>query len=179
MQQRPTLFIDFDDVLCLNNPYGGMHLRHALLHPSEVPADFWERLFSPEAVAALNELVAATRPRTVLTSSWISLLDKKHFVYAFEMTGLASVAAALHGHWDAEQPYGASRFTAIHEWLTANHNGEPFLVLDDHDSGEGLLDSLWYKRGRVVLCDVGVGFHAGHLDMARHALKTPCRGDEI
>lgn len=179
MQQRPTLFLDLDDVLCLNRPYGGMHLRTALLHPSDVPADFWEHLFSAEAVAALNELVAEVRPRIVLTSSWISLLDRTHFVYAFEMTGLASVGIALHGHWDAEQHCGASRYMSIHEWLRVNHNGEPFLVLDDYDSGEGLLDSLWYKRGRVILCDVGVGFHAGHLDAARHALRTPCRGDEL
>lgn len=179
MQQRPTLFIDLDDVLCLNNPYGGMHLRQFLLRPSDTPADFWPTLFSPAATEALSALMEEMRPRTVLTSSWIGLLDRHHFVHAFEMTGLSSVGAALHGHWDAEHFYGASRFMSIRDWLSLNHNGEPFLVLDDHDSGEGLLESLWYKRGRVVLCDVGVGFHAGHLDTARYALRTPCRGDEI
>lgn len=87
-QHRPTLFLDFDDVLCPNTPYGGLHVQRAFARPTEAPPDLFERLFSQEAVEVLNKLVEEFSPGVVLTTSWLKLLDRAHFVDLFSRSGL-------------------------------------------------------------------------------------------
>lgn len=48
--------------------------------------------------------------------------------------------------------------------------GERFVVLDDAVSGTGLEGSALDMQGRLILCDVDVGLHAGHLPKVRRAL---------
>jgi len=98
---RPTLFLDADDVLCPNTPFGGLHVQRALARPHEAPSDLFERLFSTEAVDVLNQLLEEFSPRVVLTTSWLSMLDRPHFIEVFNRCRLPRVATALHAHWDA------------------------------------------------------------------------------
>lgn len=37
---RPLVFLDFDDVICINKPYGG---RDILESEANTPANLWER----------------------------------------------------------------------------------------------------------------------------------------
>ena len=70
----PIIFLDFDDVICLNAPYGGYDVC-----APDPPEDLWSKLFHPPAVAVLRVLVDEFDPRFVLTTSWLRLLDRSGF----------------------------------------------------------------------------------------------------
>lgn len=171
---RPVLFLDLDDTLCLNAPYGGLHARHVVRIPGSAPPDFYERLFASGAVAFMNTLLEEFQPSIVLTTSWLALLQREDFIEIFCRTGLRKVADALHAHWDAPSNRGASRLEAIDAWLARYHEeGQPVLILDDVSSGESLIGSFHESCGRAVLCEVDQGLNDGHLSMARQALRRP------
>lgn len=167
------LFLDLDEVLCLNESFGGRHAHHGAYNPGLCPPDLYTKLFSREAVDALNILLDEVEPRTVLTTSWVALLQRHHFVDLFRRTGLERVGTNFHPVWDAAADRGVSRLAAIDQWLARHHRDEPYLILDDIESGESLIDSTHAKVGRTVFCEVGRGFHAGHLPAALQALMTP------
>lgn len=170
---RPTLFLDVDDVLCPNAPFGGLHVQRALARPDEAPPDIFERLFSREAVDVLNDLLEEFSPRIVLTTSWLSMLDRRHFVDVFSRCRLPRVASALHEYWDAPTNRGTSRLQAIEKWLERHHQGQPILVLDDIQSGESIIDSFLHTSGRAVLCGATGCLQRRHLATARGALLRP------
>jgi HAD domain in Swiss Army Knife RNA repair proteins len=171
--QQGSLILDLDDTLCLSNPYGGYHARAALLRPAEAPRDIWVKLFHRAAVDALQELMAVARPKVALSTSWLAIMDRPHFVEVFRRTGLGALAESFHEHWDIQQNLGVSRHDAISAWLEAHHRGEPLLILDDPTSGESLIESVWDAAGHQILCEVDRGFHAGLLPKAIEALRTP------
>lgn len=166
----PLVFLDLDDVLCTGKPYGGYEVFQRFDDP---PADLWERLWHPPAAHALLELMREHRPQVVMTTSWLRLMERDGFVQLFRRTGLGIVAEAFHTAWQATQDAGSTRHAAIETWLIAHYAGEPFVVLDDVLSGSGLRGSRLDKAGCVVLCEVGVGLHAGHLPAVARALRTP------
>jgi hypothetical protein len=170
---RPILFLDIDDVLALNTHFGGRQVRSAMLAPDQAPAELYERVFSRPAIESLNVLVDEFSPAVVMTTSWLALLEKEHFVRLFRHTGVHITDESFHAVWDAPQNYGTSRQDAILRWLQQHHAGEPFLIIDDHSSGEGLVDSFLDDSGRVVLCAVDVGFNSSLLEAARSALQRP------
>lgn len=172
-ETNSLLFCDLDDVLCLGQPYGCAQARNSLLRPATAPHDLWSKLFEREAVQALKTLFDEFNPQVVITSSWLSLLDREHFIEVFDKTGLSCVAVNLHQHWDAPTDYGKSRLEAIDRWLDAHHDGEAVLILDDTASGESLIGSFHHESGRALLCQPNQGFHAGMLDAARLALRSP------
>ena len=161
---RPLLFLDFDGVLCVG-PYGARHVLS-----SSPPQDLHERLWHPTAVTALLLVLAEHRPQIILTTSWLRRLDRNAIANVFRRTGLAEVDASLHPVWSAPARLGESRLDAIESWLTAAYAGERFVVLDDIRSGSSLRDSRLDAVGCVLLCDVAVGLHAGHLSFIRQAL---------
>ena len=164
---RPLLFLDFDDVLCLQNPYGSQDVfqTHA-----ERPVDLWERLWHPPAAQTLLSIVEEHRPHIVITTNWLRLIERDGFAALFQRTGLGVIADVLHDAWDAPQDRGCTRYQAIEKWLWARYEGQPLVVLDDELSGTGLLGSRLDQAGCVVLCKAGVGLHAGHLPAVRSAL---------
>lgn len=170
---RPVLFVDIDDVLCLNEPFGCIHVRNALRSRTDAPPDLWARLFRAESVQALNSLLAEFNPKVVITSSWLSLLDRDDFIHVFQATGIEKLSSNFHEFWDAPTNYGTSRLDAIENWLQAHHAGEPILILDDPESGESLVDSFHHQAGRALLCEPGCGFNPTLLAAAARALRTP------
>jgi hypothetical protein len=63
------------------------------------------------------------------------------------------------------------RIALPHKYIRhAKTAGEPFVVLDDNESGTGLRASRHYKAGRVVLCEGGAGLQTKHLPVIRKAL---------
>lgn len=166
-QMRPLLFLDIDDVLCLNDPYGGRHLSIA-----PPPADLWARLFASSAVEVLNVVLEEHSPAVVLTTSWLQLLDRTGFETVFTRTGLPALGSALHERWEAPQNRGATRLQAVEAWLAKHHQEEAFVVLDDDESGTGLRGSRLDRQRRVVLCEVATGLQRHHLEPVRRALTT-------
>lgn len=170
---RPLLFLDLDDVIALNAPYTGRDAARAVNQPAKVPPDFHERLFARDAVAALNQLMSEFRPRVVLTTSWLRLVERNGFLSLFELGGVHIGAGDLHPVWEAPEIFGLGRGASIQRWFAKHHCGEQFLILDDDLSGATLRDTPWMLQGHVVLCKEEVGFHDGLLDAARAALRTP------
>ena len=163
---RPILFLDLDDVICINAPYGG----YDVFAPNQ-PGDLWERLFHKPAVETLLQITDEFQPHVVLTTSWLRLMDRGGFEALFVRTGLSKVASSLHPvAWEAPQGRGKTRLDAIAGWLSAHHEQEPFVVLDDSLSGTGLIGSSLHQSGAVVLCELGVGLTSDHLDQVRRAL---------
>ncbi|RYH30605.1 MAG: hypothetical protein EON54_21725, partial [Alcaligenaceae bacterium] len=146
---RPIIFLDIDDVLCPNQPYGGSHVFDALYNPERASPELYDKLFRKESIGVLNQLVAEFNPFVVLTTSWLLLLQRQHFVDLFNRSGLACVASNLHSHWGAFGNLGDSRLQVIEAWLEQHHAGEPILVLDDVISGESLVGSFLVDSGRV------------------------------
>ena len=162
----PLLFLDIDDVLCVNDPYGGLDV----ISPNP-PSDLHERLFHRPAVETLLAIVREHRPAVVMTTSWIRVLDRDAFETLFLRTGLDCVARAFHpAAWHAPAAPGETRLQAIEAWLARHHRGEPLVVLDDSVSGTGLAGSRLDDAARVVLCELRVGLHGGHLEFVRRAL---------
>lgn len=170
MKVRPLLFLDFDDVFCLNNPYGGYDV--AAPNP---PADLWEKLFHAPAVAILKAIVDEAQPQIVITTSWLRVFDKEGLEQVFERAGLSWIKASLHEQWEAPPLLRDNRANAIERWLLKHHAGEPFVVLDDHYSGTGLAASKMNRQGRVVLCKKDVGLLPEHLPLALAALRKQHR----
>jgi hypothetical protein len=167
---RPVIFLDLDDVLCLNSPYGGYDV---LTKPW--PDDLWQRLFVAEARFVLLAALHHTNSRVVVTTSWLRFLERSGFEAMFRETGLGAVADALHLEWEAPEDRGMTRCAAIDRWLSRHHDGEPYVVLDDECSGTGLRGSSHDRQGRVVLCAEGVGLRASDVTAINAALSTPCR----
>ena len=161
---RPLLFLDFDDVICVNAPYGG----YDVFAPNQ-PADLYDKLWHPPAVQALLAIIEEHQPLVVITSSWLMLMTRERFEALFRQTGLQAVVDALHPAWEAP-PERGSRLDAIERWLAVNYAGEPLVILDDARSGRGLPGSGLDRAGCVVLCAENVGLHAGHLPAVRAAL---------
>lgn len=162
---KPLVFLDLDDVICLNDPYGGYDV---LVQPR--PVDLWEKLFAQEATEVLLKVIREHRPRIVLTTSWVRLLQRSRLEKLFLVCGLGAVVECLHEECEAPQKSGESRLRAIERWLEQHHRGERYVVLDDHLSGTELEGSHIDRAGRLVLCDVGVGLKPSHLDRINRAL---------
>lgn len=169
---QPLLFLDFDDVICLNRPFGFYDVIAA--DPPPTP-EVWERLFDAGASAILQEVISAWRPRVVITSSWLMFLDHGGMLALLERTRLPCVAPALHPAWEAPPARGMTRWQSINAWLLAHHRGEPFAILDDPRSGSGLMKSPAHRQGRVVWCEEGVGLQDHHIGLLESAWQKRTR----
>lgn len=163
----PLVFLDFDDVICINAPYGAYDI-----FAPDPPDDIWALLFHAPAVETLRDIVEEFDPRFIITSSWLRLMERGGFERLFVRCGLQFVADRLHDAWEAPQAPYMSRLLSIQQWLARHHRGESFVVLDDAMSGTGLCDSRLHAQGRVILCQVNEGLHPGYLPEVRRALRN-------
>ncbi len=164
-----VVFTDIDDVLVLQRA------ADFDKHSPDLTADLCRRLLHPPAVQVLASLVDAGA-RLVITSNWTRFLRKDGFRELFNLGGYPTLSAALHPAWQAPKAPGGTRLDAVNTWLSAHHVGEPYAIIDDTDSGTGLRGSVHDLDGRLVLCQPGVGLHAGHLPQIEAALKVLPRG---
>lgn len=169
----PTVFLDFDDVICLNRNYGG----HSVFSP-DAPDELWERLFHPPAVEVLRELVDEFSPRFVLTTNWVRRVDRDGVADLLSRGGLIFLPGCLHDQWQAPTMTGRERREAIEAWIHLHHQGEPFVVVDDERSGADLTRSVFHADGRLVLCKPGEGLHRGYLPQIRSALTRSPESQE-
>ncbi|MDR3453166.1 MAG: HAD domain-containing protein [Rhodoferax sp.] len=161
------LFLDFDDVICLNNTCGGYDAIHALARVAKEPGlrfddfqDLWDQLFDANAKRYLKALHHKFSPWYVLTTSWWWLLEKDALEQILRRSGLEFVADNLHAGWATPKgPRPDVRAREISDWLGRNAEFvDGWVVLDDELSGTGLAD--WAAQSHtpfVVLCKENVG----------------------
>lgn len=174
---RPVLFLDFDDVICLNNPYGGYDALTALAEaaqegtPLRAEDELWSSLFDHQAIAHLKLVHDEFYPQYVLSTSWRWFFDRVLLVKTLELGGLGFVAQALHLAWATPQiSRRAYRAVEISNWLDQHpESAHSWAVLDDGLSGTGF--GTWPRERRqfVVLCQEGVGFQKEEFQSLKRA----------
>jgi len=193
----PVIFLDIDDVICINSPCGGFDAIAAVNGRHVNPAWVYQRLFEPGAVSALkqvhDEMDAAVR--YVISSTWRESFGREQLEVVFRRTGLSFVADRLQEGemWRTQPKFDRSRrIDEIAQWLDRHHQGEAFAILDDTHSGASLMptvqpasmlssnvpaprhsseSALHPFAGRVVLCDESVGLTSDHVPFILAALR--------
>jgi len=178
----PIVFLDIDDVLCLNDPYGGSDALEAVNGRGVDPDAVLREIFAAGPKRVLENLheQMGRRLRYVISSSWRQAFSRGQIERIFRSANLGFVAVGLHEEWKTPSgPWMTCRIEEIESWLRQHHRGEPFIVLDDDYScstpvgfDEGSPHPL---AERVVLCTVGAGLTAGHLAVIVDALRRPLR----
>lgn len=183
---RPVLFLDFDDVICLNQPYGGYDVLNAFSQASRdgtpINAEdvLWPRLFNKRATQYLQQVNEEFGPNYVLSTSWRWFFERDQLAKTLELSGLSFVAQNLHQDWTTPQiSRGAQRAVEVRRWLS-NHpeSANAWVALDDELSGTGFSTWPWDKQNFVVLCQEGVGLQDPEYQRLREAfaLRSASQG---
>jgi hypothetical protein len=176
----PILFLDIDDVVCLNETYGGYDVVEALRGRHSRPATVFREVFNQRACDVLRQVHGAMngRLRYVVSSTWREALDLAQVTRVFNEGGLDFVTSAFHEFWRTPvSHYWGVRADDIARWLDRWHAAEPFAIADDTYSGSSLkpalTESLHPYFDRVVLCQENEGLVSEHVRPLVSALKTP------
>jgi hypothetical protein len=166
----PIVFIDIDDVLCVNKPYSGFDVGLALRGRHERGDLVLAGAFAEEAKQTLQTLHEQVGPlRWVVSSSWRLDFTRQEVERVFDAAGLRFVVEGLADDvsWATPESEAGLRADDVEQWLDRHHRGEEFVVLDDLSSGASLIVSSPPSdsrlSGRVILCDIGVGLLSTHL----------------
>lgn len=178
----PILFLDIDDVLCLNERYGGFDVVLAMNPKLPRADDVLRQVFNRDACDVLQRLHCDMDGRLlyVISSTWRQALSHEQLQTVFRIGGLGFIADALHPSWGTPvELHGGSREEEIGWWLDLHHCGEAFAILDDTFSGMTLHSAVKDPGhpffGRVVLCQEGVGLQPQHLSTLKAALSWPAQ----
>lgn len=173
---RPIVFLDMDDVLCLNERYTSMQMVQRFQNNDlDCPA-MWLNLLNADATANLRSLNQEFAPLYVVSSSWVIHLNPSQMCELFRRTGLYIVLENLHEYWQTPRALSSSRRDEVDWWLLEHREpGQPFVVLDDTSSGWSLAHSPLDHDGHVVLCKVKQGFTIEKLNEARRLLGLQMR----
>lgn len=180
---RPILFLDFDDVLCLNNPVGGYDAIEALgrlekelglsLGDPEF-VELWLGLFDKQAKTFLAALDGEFKPTYVLSTSWRNFMNRAALEAILRRGGIAFVADNLHENFEtplrAQGGEGSSRAREIQSWLNENPGHSSWIVLDDELSGAAFIN--WHiecERAFIVLCRENTGLTEVEYALLREA----------
>lgn len=176
------VFLDIDDVLCVNEPYTGTDALDAVCGKHAQPEAVLRELFAAQPKLALARIHEAMRGRLryVISSAWRQAFTREQIADVFRGAGLGYVIEHLHSQWRTPcPPPERERIEEIEAWLQDNHRGEPFVILDDEYSGPSLVvcsDPVHRFAARVILCPVRVGLSAEHVPLIVDALSRPCAG---
>ena len=170
----PLLFLDFDDVICLNAPYGGYTVRAALNDGSFHSAqDLHEKLFDDKSKKLLEAIDDEFHPLYVLSTSWRLLFTQLELIEILNCCGLHFVSKGMHQEWSTPaQQRQAIRAAEIKNWLNLHPDfSNRWTVLDDKLSGNDF--KMWSTEDRayVVLCQEHVGLREAEYAQLRTALQ--------
>jgi len=169
---RNIVFLDMDDVLCLDNAHhSGQMLK---IFEKTIPdyPEMWECLVDAGAAENLRQLHVEFNPTYVISSSWATYLNREQMCEALTRTQLLFVVENLHDEWRTPRSLSSSRRDEIEWWLEAQREpGQPFIIIDDNWSGTGLAYSPLAGNGHVILCKSGFGFTKKRLKEARRQLQ--------
>ena len=178
----PVLFLDLDDVLCLNDSYGGFAAIEALNGRHHNPAAVFRKVFAarPSQVLSRTHESMGGELRYVISSTWRESFRREQMYELFRRAGLEFVANALHEGERWRTTVKLRRLRRVDEiaaWLDRFHQGEPFAIVDDVLSGASLLPALTLPDhpfvGRIVLCEEKVGLTDEHMQTIVDALQRP------
>lgn len=173
---RPVVLLDFDDVIAVHPEHTSSRVltifEQAML--DDVPK-LWENIFDSSACKNLRTLHDEFSPEYVISSSWATFLDRTQICEVLRRTGIDFVAENLHIDWCTPREESSYRLTEIEGWLDAHALGRalPFVILDDHISGQSIPGS--HLEGRAVLCDAWMGFTHPKLRSAQKILRDQMR----
>lgn len=173
-QKRPVLFLDFDDVICLNAPYGGYEAKLALKEGSfHSSLKLIDKLFDCQSKKYLKEINEKFQPFYVLSTSWWWLYEHAELVEILECCGLQFVSENLHPTWATpKQERRGLRAAEVKSWLYLHPEfSDSWVVLDDKLSGSGF--HLWPRKdlSYVVLCQEYVGLGEPEFMLLQAALE--------
>lgn len=176
--QRPIVFLDIDDVLCIHRNFNTRQVLAALAGDPAVDADeVWQQIFHPHAVENLRQLDDEFRPLYVISSSWTLHVNREQLCATFTKTGLGFVGDNLHAVWCTPRDINSYRLVEIDAWLdTSKWRGSrllvpaPFVIIDDELSGQSLVGS--HLEGLTVFCEASAGFLFPQLKQAREILSA-------
>jgi hypothetical protein len=176
-----VLFLDFDDVVCLNQPYGGYDALESLGKVQKGEATFkdfqhiWDAIFDKPAVANLRLIHAQFKPIFyVISSSWSQFMNKDAICAVLFHGGLDFVVGSLHSDWETVKAASDQRAREIGLWVERHPEfADSWVAIDDKHSGTGFVnyDTGECKHAHVVLCDVGIGFKDYEYGMLREAIR--------
>lgn len=156
---RPILFLDLDDVLCLNNPVGGFDVLEASQRPDEDLQPLLDKLFDEWAKAHLSNIHDEFQPIYVMGTSWTRFMDRELIERVMHGTGIGFVAENLHPDWQTQKKAHLNRAEQIRAWLNQHPDcADRWIAIDDDASGAGL-QAHWCKDF-AVLCKEDVGLTA-------------------
>lgn len=176
-----TAFLDLDEVLCIGQAEACLDLSKSFMRGEMPDSQQLATLFSP---VARNALAVAHRRsggvKYVISSSWREHFSRGQMALVLDRGGLQFVANNLHEGdcWRCvPKRIFRERQAEILNWLETHHQGEPFVVLDDHYSAGQLAFIHQYLAsplfGRIVLCTPGIGLTMEHVDGIVSALLRP------
>ena len=174
--QRPLVFLDIDDVLCVHRTLNTRDVLAVLAGDDTVAAStVWQHIFHRHAVENLRQLNDEFQPWYVISSSWTLHLTREQLCATFVATGLGFVSENLHEHWCTPRDDDSYRLVEIDAWLdTHAWRGPrllaqaPFVIIDDELSGQSLVGS--HLEGQTVFCDALGGFLYPQFQAARKIL---------
>lgn len=177
------LFLDFDDVVCLNSPVGGYDVALALASHASPSSEtlnrpeitLWDQVFDSAAVGLLRLLHNEFQPQYVLSTSWWWLMEDALLIEAMVRGGMGFVASNLHpASTTPKGPRPGTRWTEINGWLEAHPEySDRWVVLDDELSGSGLASAQTEPRSPfIVLCSANVGLTQAEYQRLRTAFLT-------
>lgn len=118
---RPIVFLDMDDVLCVDSRYSSIEVMDAFKDLSSKNPELWANLISPEARTNLGELHREFFPQYVISSSWSYNIEQWQMKEVFERTGLEFIAANLLKKWTIPKRLGSSKTNEISNQTVKSH----------------------------------------------------------
>lgn len=175
-QRSAVIFLDFDDVICLNNPYGGYDAKRALAEQDSSQnhdaLEVWSKLFDAKATENLRAIDEEFSPQYVLSTSWVWIFEKHEIVEVLRRTGLGFVADGMHQTWATPKnsPRGM-RSVEVSNWLRLHPEfANSWVVVDDKLSGTGFKHWSRESLSAVILCQEGVGLQQQEVAKLKMAL---------
>lgn len=177
----PVLFLDFDDIICLNATCGGCDAIHAISRIQNEPGlpvghfkELWRQLFDGSAAAHLKAIHEQFTPWYVLSTTWWWLLYRDGLVEVLTRCGLKFIADKLHSDWATpKRKRPGTRSREISNWHSVNLGfDEQWVVPDDELSGTGLAG--WPVKAHkpfIVLCKETVGLRGAEYQKPRQAFQ--------
>lgn len=153
MKLPHIIFLDFDGPLFPgrallmpeNNGAASEILKELYLHPV---ISYWKA--DPMAVAMLQALYKIRTFHLVISSSWAdeSIHNKEQIERLLKIN---DITIPLHKDWRTPREHGVTeKSNEIAQWLSNNINRySDYLILDDYDSGDGLLDNKHLKKIKI------------------------------
>lgn len=182
---RAVLFLDIDDVVGLNRPYGGYDVALALSPKSRgrasAPPGLWRELFDATACGHLRRIDEAFHPTYVISSSWKRVLDDVKLRDALNRGGLKFVVDSLHRAMVTPTIKGrTNRWAEICAWLQSHPEfASRWVVLDDELSGTGLdIGQASENLPFIVRCKENVGLTEVEYDKLRVAFQLRSKAGE-